>query len=123
MADFATIADVESRWRTLSPGRPEYTNAQTWLTDASSELRVEIPTIDDLVGADADYARQITAAVAEAVAAKLRGVYDTRDWYRRSFFTADQIRSLSVGQEGSGAFTVTMYSAGPGYRTDSETWE
>lgn len=54
LADFATIADLEARWRTLS--NDEETRATALLTDASSRIRVmaaqegvELGTDDDSV--------------------------------------------------------------------------
>lgn len=67
---FATVADVEDRWRPLSD--TEATVAGTWLADASDLLRARVPTVDARI-ADASLSLAFVAAVvARAVLRVLR---------------------------------------------------
>jgi hypothetical protein len=95
VADFATPEDVVARYRPLQGN--ESTVVQTWLTDASADLRVAITDVDERVLADPDYARAATKAVAMAVVRLLRG-RDPRDPadYSTIFFTKSELAALTA---------------------------
>lgn len=67
MADpFATVSDLEARWRPLTPA--ETATATTLLDDASAQVRVECPDVDDRLTAtpptlDASIPRRVVCAM------------------------------------------------------------
>jgi hypothetical protein len=67
---FATVADVEGRWRPLTDA--EAAVAGTWLADASELLRLQVPSIDARVADESVSAAFVAGVVARAVLRVLR---------------------------------------------------
>jgi hypothetical protein len=66
---FATIEDIEARWRPLT--QSEAVNADAWLNDAAVLIRRRVPNITDRLEDD-DYAQTVTSINAAMVLRVLR---------------------------------------------------
>lgn len=67
---YATVEDVVARYgRTLTAG--ELGQVGEWLEDLSSDVRVRIPEVQELMVAP-DYARLVKRVIAETIISKLR---------------------------------------------------
>lgn len=96
MADFATVADVEARWRPLSD--PESAVVETLLADATDIIRVRWGDIDDRVESGA--VRNVT--LVRIVSAMVRRAMLNRD-----------TEGLTQLQQGTGPFTDGMTFSNP----------
>ena len=122
MADLATIADVEARWRTLSAD--EAATAATLITDASGMVRVRVPTIDDRLAAGTLSAETVAGVVARMVLRVMRNpegkVSESIDdyTYRRSdavadgslYLSDDELRLLRPPRARVGSVKLQAYS-------------
>lgn len=95
MADFATVADLEARWRPLSD--PEKARAAILLADASAQVRVEAPGIDARL-----------TVVAPATVPELDPIIPRRvvaDMVRRAMLAAPDQPALANYQTTAGPFS------------------
>lgn len=121
MTNPATTADLESRWRTLTA--QEEINGATFLEDAWGMLRRKIPTLADLVAADADLAAEVVRVMATAVIRVMKNPdgkrsesVDDYTWERDQamsagllYFSDDELEDLSPGVGSKGrAFSVDL---------------
>lgn len=125
---YATIEDVENRWRPLVG--IELTNATAWLDDASAIIRSRVANVADRITADADYAALVTGITAEVVVRRLRNPQGKRseqiDDYSYTlasvspglFLTKDEVADLTSTGAPAGAFSIRA-PADPGYRIDT----
>lgn len=124
MANPATTADLEARWRPLSD--QETTNGQTFLDDAWRMLRRRFPDLEADVAADVDLAAEAVRVMATAVLrvmmnpeGKRQESIDDYAWTRDQavsagvlYFTADEIDALSSEPDTRGpAFSINMLGA------------
>lgn len=79
----ATINDVESRWRPLSP--VESTVASTRLDDGWRDLRRELPDLEQRVAQSADLAATAAQIIADAVIRLMKNP----DGYRKGSLSID----------------------------------
>jgi hypothetical protein len=98
---YATVEDIEARWRSLT--HTETVNTQEWLDDAAALIRRRVAGIDTKLEDD-DYARTVTAINAAMVLRVLRN--------------PDGLRQVSLGDA---SYTRdTTLSAGALYLTKDE---
>lgn len=133
MANPATTADIESRWRPLSS--QEEVNASTFLDDAWEILQMRVAGLDALITAGT-----VTAAAAKAVLCamvlrvlknpdgKRQEAIDDYSWTRDqavadgSMYVSAEELDLLTPASSSTAFTVRPYGV-PGYSTSDLTWD
>lgn len=97
MADpFATYADVEARWRTLTSS--EQTVATTLIADASDMIRTRWPDVDQRITDEALAAESVTRVVANMV--------------KRAMIVGDN-EGLESRQQTAGPFGVNDKFANP----------
>lgn len=108
MANPATPADIESRWRSLTPA--ETTIATTRLDDAWRKLKHDVPGLEARMAADEDLAADVVRVLADAVIRLLRSAQS--DGLKR--------RTVAV-DDGSATFERdTDYDRAALYFTESE---
>lgn len=98
MYEYATTADLEARWRPLTPA--EQTTAGVLLDDASSQIRTEIPGIDAKLDANDDLRRNAT----RVVCAMVRRAMDAPE---------DAGFGIATVQESTGPFSRSFNYANP----------
>lgn len=95
MADFATVAQLEGRWRPLSTG--EQARALILLGDASAQLRVECPDIDTRITVqDGEALPELDPVVPERVVC---------DMVKRAMLAAVDQPAMANFQETAGPFS------------------
>jgi hypothetical protein len=119
MANPATTADLESRWRPLVG--QEVTNGQTFLDDAWGMLKRRIPTIETLIADDVDLEAEVVRVLATAVLRVMKNPDGKRSesiddyrWERDEalaagvlYFTDDELADLLPGSGERGrAFVI-----------------
>lgn len=127
MADLATVADVESRWRPLTA--EQLPVALALLGDASRVLRARQPDLDTRIAAGTLDGQLVAGVVARAVLRVLRNpdgkVQESIDDYafRRADAVADGLLYVDpgdlalVGDDSPGAAFGITPAGEPGYRT------
>lgn len=119
MANPATTADLESRWRPLVG--QEITNGQTFLDDAWVMLQRRVPTIETLIAASATLEADVVRILATAVLRVLKNPDGKRSesiddyrWERDEalaagvlYFTDDELADILPGSGEKGrAFVI-----------------
>lgn len=106
MYEYATVAELEARWRPLTP--VEQTKAAILLDDASAKIRTTIKGIDARLDADDDLRRNATRIVCAMVqramdapddAVGVATVQETVGPFSRSFNYANPIGDLYLRKE------------------------
>ena len=130
MADYATVADVTSRWRPLTAA--ETTVAGALLADASAILRARVPRLDDRVDDDTLDAALPRSVCVQMVLRVLRNpdglISEQIDDYgiRRAdsaagslHVTSDELALLTEAPGSGAAFTIApAYTPGWGSAED-----
>lgn len=123
MANPATVADLESRWRPLSA--QETINGQTFLDDVWRMLRRRLPDLETRIAADEDLREDVVRVMATAVLrvmknpdGKRQESIDDYSWTRDQAVSAgllyvseDEWADLDPGAGSAGAFSITPYGS------------
>jgi hypothetical protein len=119
MYEYATVAELEARWRPLTP--VEQTKAAILLDDASAKIRTTIKGIDARLDADDDLRRNATRIVCAMVqramdapddAVGVATVQETVGPFSRSFNYANPIGDLYLRKEENGGTSVRGWVPG-----------
>jgi hypothetical protein len=97
MYEYATVADLEARWRPLTEA--EAAKAAVLLDDASSKIRTTIKGIDQRLDADDDLRRNATRIVCAMV--------------QRAMDAPDDAVGIATVQESVGPFSRSFNYANP----------
>lgn len=132
MANPATTADLEARWRPLSS--QESTNGQTFLDDAWRMLRRRLPNLETDIATDTDLSAEVVRVECQAVLRVLKNPegkrqesIDDYSWTRDQvvsagllYFTDAEIDSLATDPSTrGGAFSFDLLGInGAGDATD-----